>query len=281
MKLVALIDGSLYSQSVCDYAAWVSKRASGELDLLHVLDERNRSKMDLSGNIGLGARTSLMDELAELDAQHAKLAQKKGRAILDDAKARILDAGVDQIECKLRHGDLVETVNVFEKDADLLLIGKRGEGADFAKMHLGSNLERVIRASDKPVLVVSRQFKKPKSVLLAYDGGASSEKMIESVCTNPIYKDLNVHIVTVAADAVVNSETLKQLENKIRDAGLEVSSEVLTGQPASAITQFVEENDYDLLAMGAYGHSRIRNLIIGSTTTEMIRKCLIPIILYR
>ncbi len=32
---------------------------------------------------------------------------------------------------------------------------------------------------------------------------------------------------------------------------------------------------------GAYGHSRIRNLIIGSTTTEMIRSCKIPIVLFR
>jgi nucleotide-binding universal stress UspA family protein len=31
----------------------------------------------------------------------------------------------------------------------------------------------------------------------------------------------------------------------------------------------------------AYGHSRIRNLIISSTTTEMIRSCKMPVILYR
>jgi nucleotide-binding universal stress UspA family protein len=33
--------------------------------------------------------------------------------------------------------------------------------------------------------------------------------------------------------------------------------------------------------MGAYGHSRIRTLIIGSTTTEVIRSCLIPVLLFR
>jgi len=37
----------------------------------------------------------------------------------------------------------------------------------------------------------------------------------------------------------------------------------------------------DLLLMGAYGHSRIRNLIIGSTTTSMIRSCKIPVLLFR
>jgi nucleotide-binding universal stress UspA family protein len=40
-------------------------------------------------------------------------------------------------------------------------------------------------------------------------------------------------------------------------------------------------HEADLLVMGAYGHSRIRNLIIGSTTTAMVRSCLIPVLMMR
>lgn len=40
-------------------------------------------------------------------------------------------------------------------------------------------------------------------------------------------------------------------------------------------------NKADLLVMGAYGHSRIRELIIGSTTTEMIRRTKQPVLLFR
>jgi nucleotide-binding universal stress UspA family protein len=43
----------------------------------------------------------------------------------------------------------------------------------------------------------------------------------------------------------------------------------------------VEALNIDLVAMGAYGHSHIRNLIIGSTTTEMIRSCKVPVMLFR
>jgi nucleotide-binding universal stress UspA family protein len=43
----------------------------------------------------------------------------------------------------------------------------------------------------------------------------------------------------------------------------------------------VEADGIDLLVMGAYGHSRIRSMIIGSTTTEMVRSCLIPVMLIR
>jgi nucleotide-binding universal stress UspA family protein len=33
--------------------------------------------------------------------------------------------------------------------------------------------------------------------------------------------------------------------------------------------------------MGAYGHSPIREFILGSTTTSLIRTCLVPILLFR
>ena len=158
-KLIALVDGSTYSQSVCDHAAWVARGKNASVEVVHVLGRREGvAETNLSGNIGLGARTALLEELAELDATKAKLAQKRGRAILDDAKARIEAAGVKEVSCKLRNGDLVETLLELEKDADLVIVGKRGEAADFAKLHLGSNLERVVRASKKPVLVTSRAF---------------------------------------------------------------------------------------------------------------------------
>jgi nucleotide-binding universal stress UspA family protein len=35
------------------------------------------------------------------------------------------------------------------------------------------------------------------------------------------------------------------------------------------------------MIMGAYGHSRIRHLLIGSTTTAMLRKSAVPLLLLR
>ncbi len=284
MKLVALIDGSAYSQSVCDYAAWATLRSEGRLDLLHVLDDRNHSssKANLSGNIGLGARTSIMEELAELDAQRAKIAQKKGRAILEDANTRVNALGVENVESKLRNGDLIETVTTFEKDADLIIIGKRGEAADFAKMHLGSNLERVVRAAQKPVMVASRKFQEPQKLLIAYDGGASSEKAIDAVSTNAMYAGLSCQLISVTnSEKSALADKLEAAKHKLENAGFTVSVEMKVGQPSAVISQICADQDFDMLIMGAYGHSRIRSLIIGSTTTEVIRKCLIPVVLYR
>lgn len=85
-KIVTLVDGSSYSASVCEHAAWIARRAGAPVELIHVLARREGAEtQDHSGTITLGARTALLQELAELDAQCAKLIGQKGRAILDDA----------------------------------------------------------------------------------------------------------------------------------------------------------------------------------------------------
>ncbi len=62
-------------------------------------------------------------------------------------------------------------------------------------------------------------------------------------------------------------DRLADEEAVLRGGGIEATSEVLPGQPETVISERVESENYGLLVMGAYGHSRIRNLIIGSTTT--------------
>jgi len=282
-KLIALIDGSVYSESVCDHAAWLATRMKASVEVLHVLGRRAASStQNLSGNIGLGARTALLEELAESDAQNAKLAHKRGRAILDDANNRLTDAGVADVSTALRNADIVETVQEYEKDADLVVIGKRGEAADFAKLHLGSNIERVVRSSHRPVLVTSRAFKPIEKVLIAFDGGPSVMKAIDHIAARgDDFAGLDFRLLSVGTEAVDIRRKLDSATEKLRAAGYKADAQSVEGEPDKVIGKQADDGEADLLIMGAYGHSRIRTLIIGSTTTEMIRCCKIPVMLFR
>src|SRR5690554_668483 len=189
IKLVAFVDGSEYSKSVCLLAAWVAQRTHGKVDIVHVLEQSANSgkPVDLSGNIGLGARTTLLAELAELDSQLAKLSRQRGRAILEDARNILSAEGIENVATFLRHDGIVEVVHNFEADADLIVIGKRGEGSAANDQHLGSSLERVVRASRKPVLVASRALKPIQRVLIAFDGGPSALKAVRYLTQNPSF----------------------------------------------------------------------------------------------
>lgn len=281
-KIVALVDGSIYSASVCDHAAWISQRTQAPVEVLHVLGRREApEKADLSGAIALGARTALMAELAELDAQRAKLINHRGRAILEDARAILDKAGVTEITTRLRQGDVVETIAEVEKDARVIMVGKRGEAADFAKGHLGSNLERIIRASTKPVFVASRAFKPIEKVLVAYDGGVSAMKAVDHIARSQLFQGLHIHVVTVGTATPEVKKGLENAQALLQAAGLGVETSVVAGQPETALGKLTEEAQFGMLVMGAYGHSRIRSMIIGSTTTQMIRSCKVPVVLMR
>ena len=279
-NIIAFVDSSSYADSVCYHAAWLATRSDAAVDLVHVLD-RESAPRDLSGSIGLGARTSLLEELAEVDAKKAKLSQQKGRALLDDASERLAKAGVRDVNARLRHGEVVETVQALEDEADIIVIGKRGEDADLAQLHLGSNLERVVRASSEPILVAARAFKPIQKVLIAFDGGVSALKAIDYISGSPVAQGLEFTLLTVGSETSENQLALDVAVTKLRDAGLTATTQILQGQADIIIAREVEQRGYDLLVMGAYGHSRIRNLIIGSTTTEMIRFSLVPVLLFR
>ncbi|MEO1680044.1 MAG: universal stress protein [Pseudomonadota bacterium] len=280
--LMALVDRSAYSESVCRHAAWIASRTGAQVKLYHVLDPRRaRGRRDLSGSIKLGARSELLESLAELDAQHAKLAQAQGRAILDDARALVEADGVSDVVTRLRTGDIVETVTAKEDAADMIVIGKRGEAGGLESPHLGSNFERIVRASHKPVFVANRAFSPIKRVLIAYDDGISAMKAVDYVARDPLFDGLEMIVVTAGGESDDTRHSLGNARATLDAGGHAAKTQVLQGQPASALGEFVEQESIDMLVMGAYGHSRIRTLMIGSTTTEMIRTCRVPILLMR
>jgi nucleotide-binding universal stress UspA family protein len=281
-KIIAFVDGSVYSASVCDHAAWIAGRTGAAVEVLHVLGRRDATdRHDLSGAVGLGARSALLQELADLDAQRARLVAHRGRAILEDAHGILTKAGVAEITTRLRHGDIVETVAEVEGSAAMILIGKRGEAADFAQGHLGSNLERIVRSSHKPVFVASRALHPIDRVLVAHDGGTSAMKAVEHIARDPLFAGLAIHVVSVGAETEDVRKRLADAAALLTAGGLTVTTEVVQGQPETALATLIDEQNFGMLVMGAYGHSRIRQMIIGSTTAEMVRSCKVPVLMIR
>ena len=85
----------------------------------------------------------------------------------------------------------------------------------------------------------------------------------------------------VGTDTAEARSQLDDAADLLRAGGYTVNADIEQGQADDAIAKRVETDDINLVVMGAYGHSRIRSLIIGSTTTEMVRSCKVPVMLFR
>ena len=281
--VLACVDGSVYTDSVLAHAAWAARRLAVPVQALHIQPPGSEyaGPTDLSGAIGLGAKSSLLEKLTQMDEAKGKLEQQKGKLILEHAKEALAEAGIGAVSTLHRRGSLVETLGELEASTQLSVLGKRGEHADFASMHLGSNLERVVRAAHRPVLITSRAFQPIERFIIAYDGGPSTRKALAFVVDSPLLAGLECHLLRIGTDNDENRRSLAQAAEQLRQAGFSVQTALQQGKADETISAYVQSNDMDLLVMGAYGHSHIRTLIIGSTTSSMLRSCPIPVLLFR
>ncbi|SER80700.1 Nucleotide-binding universal stress protein, UspA family [Vreelandella subterranea] len=281
-RVLAAIDSSQFSEGVCDYAAWAAKALDAPLAFIHVLDNRPQvSEPDLTGNLGLGTREHLLEKLSDVEEQHAKLARERGRLVLDDAKQRALKAGVEAPDTLQRNGTLVETLVEQEKSVRLLVVGKRGETAHQASGHIGSNLERVVREVHRPILMVPRTFTHPENVMMAFDGSKTARKGVEMLAKSPLFNGTTCHIVIVGAETAEHRSQLDWALSTLTSAGHTAEGAIRAGDVEETLRAYKEEHGIDMLVMGAYGHSRIRHLLVGSTTTAMLRKAQLPVLILR
>lgn len=272
-KIVAGIDGSRAALAVCDAAAWASKQLDADILALHVLEKAEYpSETDLSGNLVLGAREYLLEELAELDRQRNKVALEQGKLQLKAAKERIEAAGVTRVTTKQRHDRVVDTLLDLESDIRLLIMGRQGEAHDDEVNVVGSHLENVIRVMKQPILITTREFTAPARFMLAYDGSKTAEKALERVAQSPLLAGLPCHLVMVGNETDEHRQQLANAAGKLEAAGFEVTTALRAGEVTPTLLDYKVENDIELTVMGTRGHSRLRRFFVGSTTTEFLRR---------
>ena len=280
--VLTCIDASGYAESVCDLAAWASKRLAMPVELLHVVQRSDAvaARSDRSGAIGLGVKSNLMEELVAMEAAETKLKVERGRLLLAAAEQRLRERGAVDVRTVHRHGGIIETILEREEGARVVIIGKRGDSHEFAQGHIGSNIERVVRASTKPVLVASREYVEPQHIVFAYDASPAADRALGRLVESTLFTGLPVNIVMADTDNEAHRRALNSAAARLGEERV-VTATVEPGKPESLIAGIVDQTPGAMLVMGAYGHSPIRTLIVGSTTTTMIRTVHVPVLLVR
>ena len=288
MKTILLCsDGSAFADSIYRYGAWFARRFQAQTKVLFVTDIRSQkvvSTGNFSGSIGLGASEQLLNDLVNLEHERAKLNNQRARLILKNADQMLKAEGLNDIELLNPTGFLVDCFHDFEADADMVVLGKRGEAAEFASGHLGANIDRIVRSSTKPCLVTPQTFAPIERLLVAYDGSPTGKRVLKFLVDSaPGLKEVEIHLLVVAkseSDAA-KSQELADAQQRLQQAGVGLTAKLLSGDPEQVIAQYVEQHQISLLLMGAYGHSRIRHLVIGSTTVQLLRSIQVPVLLFR
>lgn len=280
--VIACIDGSPTTHAVTDAASWVSQTIDAPLVLLHVLDRSQYPvETDMSGHLKLGSREDLLEKLAELDAQRSRLALLAGKEQLDAAAKRVRDMGGTRPETRQRHGHFVETLAELEPDIRFLVMGRQGEEHQ-AEQDIGSHLESAIRRLSCRILITPTTFEPPKCALLAYDASPTAQKVLEIIAQNLLFKNIPLHLVMVGDANDSNHQKLERARDMLTAQGhAQATVAVASGEVEDALLSYVQTHRIDMIIMGAYGHSRIRQFLVGSTTSNLLRQSPVPILLMR
>ncbi len=77
------------------------------------------------------------------------------------------------------------------------------------------------------------------------------------------------------------AEYLKRIAEPMREKGLDVESVVLPGIAGETITNYSQENGFELIAIATHGHGGLRRLVLGSTADFVLRHASLPILIVR
>lgn len=280
--VMACIDGSDFSRAVTDYAGWIARCVDAPITLLHNIEHGHTGNVNLSGNLNPGEHDELLEELTQIEARRSKILIEQGRRMLDSAYQQMLDSGASRPALLQRHGNLIDTLIEMENEINVLVVGVRGESHGQQAGALGAQLEPLIRAMHRPVLVVNREFQcVPKCLMIAYDGSEAAAKCLDMVTLSPLYRDMACHLVQVGDNSRRDREILAEGLATLKAAGLNVRGSNLTGDVEKALLEYQAAHEVDLLVMGAFGHSRLKELLFGSHTLSMLIHARIPLLLLR
>ena len=282
-KVLACVDQSHFADYVADYAAWAACRMKAPLEFLHVIDRHPEiaASKDHSGAIGIDAQEQLLSELASEDASRSRLAREEGRIFLDRLRQRAIVAGVESPDVRQRYGHLEETLTEQQDGVRLFVLGRRGESAETTQRDLGRNVERVVRSLRKPILAVTEGFTEPRRVMIAFDGGMMTRRGVQMVAASPLFRGLPVHLLMSGKKSQDAARQLDWARQTLVAAGFDAPAALIPGDAETVIARAVSEQAIDLLIMGAYSHSPLRSLLLGSKTTDLLRSARIPALLLR
>jgi nucleotide-binding universal stress UspA family protein len=273
-QILVGLDGSEYSQTALQYGIELARKFHATLHGLHVVDivqVESPVLHDLAGSIGAAPYlnlTALMRQNLEL----------RGRQLLDQFQQACAEADLPGVE-HLATGVVPTELLRVAREVDLVILGRGGLHIRLSKALLGSAIETVVRQGSQPTMVVPQDYRPIRKPLLATDGSPSAEAALHTAVVFARALEVPLHVVHCTSESGAGQQYLEDARTEIEAAGISCHVELCAGNSHEDLVQYIRRHGHDGLFMGAFGHRRIVEWVMGSTTQYLLRASPGPIIL--
>ncbi len=222
------------------------------------------------------------------------LIKKAAETQLNEIKERIDKEGIVTDTPILKFGNHFDKIiQVSNKENVNLIIVGSGEKPKKDVFKLGTTAEKLVRRSDKPVLVIKKgsNFKKINKIICPVDFSEESTlalsssiniarrydaKLIVLGILEPSklgFKGLHLKWDDIDASNLVDFEKeMASFLEKFNLVDVNYKSVIKSGDPAKKILKTIQKRNIDLLVMGSSGKSNFHRMIMGSVTEKVIRE---------
>lgn len=226
---------------------------------------------------------------APMPVDYLQAAHDQAVAAAKDAKdqfdelARLAGVKNESRLAEILTGGPLDNILIHCRPTDLVVIGQSNPDKPEPMREL--LIETILFESGAPVLLVpyigSKSFE-PKNVLIGWDGSTTATRAIHS--SLPVLEKADkVTVLVIEKNASgENGQPGAEVANYLARHNMNVTVDVVT-QPqtsvADTVLNHVSDNGNDLVVMGGYGHSRMREFLFGGATREILEAMTVPVLM--
>lgn len=272
-NISAFLDENSHSASVCDYAIWAAEKLQAPLHMLHILARRLEQPAGLikASSLQFASQDALLRERLENQQIEAALAATYGQQLLAAARIKAAVKGLVGERYSEQQGLLETLLPGIEQDAQWVVAGLHHFRDNSTKDWTSTSIASELRSLQRPLLVSAEKFTPPSRFVLAFDGLLTGFNAVEAVAASALLKGSKCHLVMAVGGLESREEKMIWARSTLEAHGFDVSSSIVAGAPQKVLHEAIETHAADLLVMGAYGHAKDRQMVVGSTIAGMLR----------
>ncbi|MGK0446964.1 MAG: nucleotide-binding universal stress UspA family protein [Polaribacter sp.] len=269
-KILVPIDFSKPSEYASKIAAKIAKKTNATIYLIHLI-ELPKGSIDM----GAGSNYSIPESMLYLRKIREKILQFKENIFSKDIN----------VEYFIKLNNPFKGIQKYAEkiDADLIIMGSKGHSI-FEEVMIGSNTEKVVRSSKRPVIVVKRDVKKfkLKNLVFASNFKEENKEVFGKFVHFANIFESKIHLLKIntPANFQTTSQTNEKVKSFITDFNLQnykinIFSDVSVEK---GILNFSKEINADLIALSTHGRSGLAHLFTGSVTKNLSKNALKPML---
>ncbi|WP_369899335.1 universal stress protein [Aquimarina sp. AD1] len=273
-RILVPTDFSTQAESALKVAAQIAKKNDCQIYLLHILE----MPVHLVDLMSSGASASAPEAIFFMKQTHKKFEEVLASDYLKDLEV------IETVSFEDVLRGIMDSCD--KNDIDMIIMGSHGSSG-FEELFIGSNAEKVVRTSEKPVLVIKEDCNIYNVNNLVYATNFDDEDKPSLISAHEFAKQLEAKLHLVWINTANSFKTTRETEEKmnlmiadlpIDNYSLNIYNDI---NVEKGILNFANSVDAGLIGISTHGRKGLSHFINGSLGEDVVNHAKRPVLTFK